>query len=246
MAKITLYTDNILEDATVSVTGDADSGYPESRLYDREISLYWKKTGTGQVNFTVTHATGEVDFLAIDKHNFSGETLQWQHSTDNFVLDINDAVADFDAGSGQIVKTLAAPLTNKDWRVTVSGELVTNPQCSEIFMSGGLQLRVRFDENPRASDKANVTWQDSIGGIERSTKKGLKRKVRQYAILLDETTSEITNFRAAMADLDDYSKPFYIKDHEGNYWLCRLLAEPEETFLSEGTVLMTIEILEKL
>lgn len=245
MAKITLYTDNILEDATVSVTGDADSGYPESRLYDREISLYWKKTGTGQVDFTATGATGKsVDFLAIDKHNFSGKTLQWQHSTDNFVLDINDAVVDFVAGSGQIVKTLATPLTNKDWRVTVSG--VTNPRCSEIFMSGGLQLRVRFDDNPRASDKANVTWQDTIGGIERSTKKGLKRKVRQYAILLDENTSEITNFRAAMVDLDDYSKPFYIKDHEGNYWLCRLTDPPEETFLSEGTVLMTIELLEKL
>ena len=100
MARITIYTDNILEDATVSVTGDADSGYPESRLYDREISLYWKKTGTGSIDITATNIASEVDFLAIDKHNFSGETLNFQYSSDNFVLDINNAVDSWSPGTG--------------------------------------------------------------------------------------------------------------------------------------------------
>ena len=42
---IKFYPYNILEFGTVTVTGDPDSGYPESRLYDRAISLYWKDGG---------------------------------------------------------------------------------------------------------------------------------------------------------------------------------------------------------
>jgi hypothetical protein len=113
-------------------------------------------------------------------------------------------------------------------------------------MSLGLELRVRFDEKPIAVDIPNVLWQKTVGGIERSTKKGDKRRERDYAILLDENDSEITNFRAAMNNLDDYSKPFYIKDHEGDYWMCRLVEPPREVFVTEGHVLMSIRVIEKL
>ena len=246
MAKITLYTENILEDATVSVTGDADTGYPESRLYDRDISLYWKDTVTGAVDISADYGSAvAVDFLAIEKHNFDGEAMQWQYSTDDFAADINDAVSDWNqTGEAQIIKTIAAPVTKRYWRVTVSS--LTNPQCSEVFMSAGLELRVRFDEKPVAVDKASVTWQETVGGIERSTKKGSKRRVREYAVFLDENDSEITNFRTAMANLDNYSKPFYIKDHEGNYWMCRLIEPPSEIFATEGHVLMSLRVIEKL
>jgi len=238
----------MFEEAAVSIYGDDDSGYPESRLYDRDISLYWKQTGTVPVNFTVTGCSGEaneVGFLAIEKHNFDGQPIDWQYSSDNFVLDINNAVEQWDPGSGQTVKTLSTGVIENSWRIKASGE-ITNPQCSEVYMSKGLELRVRFDEKPLAFDKANVTWQETIGGIERSTKTGSKRRMREYAIFLDENDSEITNFRTAMADLDDYSKSFYIKDHEGDYWMCRLLEEPVEQFLTEGQVLMTIKVIEKL
>jgi len=246
MARITLYTENILEDATVAVTGDAASGYPESRLYDRDISLYWKLTATGAIIISADYGSSvEVDFLAIEKHNFTTETIEWQYSDDDFVVDENDAVTAFvQSGNAQIIKALSAAIDERYWRITVTS--LTNPQCSEVFMSKGLELKVRFDERPVSVDAANVLWQQTVGGIERSTKKGDKRRVREYAVLLDENDSEITNFRTAMDNLDDYSKSFYIKDHEGDYWMCRLVGPPSEVWMSEGHILMSIKVIEKL
>lgn len=247
MARITLYTENILEDAAVSVTGDAEPGYPESRLYDRDISLYWKRTGpSGELRIAADLSeTTMVDFLAIDKHNFAGENVNWQYSSDLFASDINDMVSGWIPGTGQIIKTVDPPVDSEGFRFVVSGEIVA-PQCSEVFMSKGLELRVRFDEKPTAVDVPNVTWQQTVGGVERSTKKGDKRRERNYAIFLDENDSEITNFRAAMANLDNYSKPFYIKDHEGDYWMCRLVDPPREIFATEGHVFLSIRVIEKL
>lgn len=244
MARITLYTKNILEDATVSVSGDGDTGFPESRLYDRDISLYWKRAAGGIVNVDAIGSSVQVDFLAIDKHNFAGETLNWQYSNDGFGSDNNNMVAPWVPGTGQIIKTVTTPVNSPGFRAAVSS--ITGPQCSEVFMSLGLELRVRFDEKPRAVDVPNVLWQKTVGGIERSTKKGDARRERDYAIFLDENESEITNFRSAMDNLDEYSKSFYIKDHEGNYWMCRFVEPPREIFITEGHVLMSLRVIEKL
>ena len=75
MSNITLYTRNIFETGTVTVTGTPDTGYPESRLHDRCISLYWKDTIIGGKNFLVDQGAAgnvSVNFLVIDKHNFNG------------------------------------------------------------------------------------------------------------------------------------------------------------------------------
>ncbi len=250
MARITLFTENILEDATVSVTGDADSGYPEDRLSDRDLNLYWRRTGgvSGEIDIIVDRGgeSGEVGFLAVEKHNMSGETWRLQYSGDNFVVDVNNAVTPWvQEDYGQVIRIIDPAIESEYWRLKISGEVV-DPQCSEVFMSKGLELKVRFDENPEGVDRANVIWQDQVGGIERSTKKGDKRRVRKYATLLDETNSEITNFKAAMANLDNYSKPFYIKDHEGDYWMCRLVEPPTQLWATEGFILMSIRIIEKL
>ena len=244
MAKITLYTRNILETGTVSVTGTPDTGFAESRLYDRCISLYWKDTVTEAKDFTVDQgATNNfaIDFLAIEKHNFSSKDMQWQWSTDNFSGDINDAVTSWNQNdNSQIIKLLDTALTKRYWRVTLSS--LTNPKCSEIFMSYGYEFNVRFDTPPIIGpDIANIQWVETLGGIERSTKFGDKRKNRNYSIFL-RSASELDNFRAAMSDLDNFSKPFYIKDHEGDYWLCRLKEIPQEDPITDNNGVTTIGI----
>ena len=247
MARIKLFTENILEEGTVTVTGDADTGYPESRLYDRSTSLFWKDTVTESKTFQIINVSGEVDLLAIERHNFSGQNMRWQYSSDAFVTDIQsgEGCQWVQSDNNQIIKELDDPIAaNMDWRLIVSGEL-TNPKCSEIFMSGGREFRVRFDVNPEWEDQANVLWREGIG-FSRSTKLSDKRRVRDYHLFLDENTDEITEFRAAMADLDDYTKPFYIKDHEDNYFMCRFLEQPREVFLTEGHVLMKFSIIEEL
>jgi hypothetical protein len=245
MASIKLYTRNILETGTVTVTGTPDTGFPESRLYDRAISLFWKDTVVGAVDFHIDQGattTYEVDFIAIEKHNFNGETLEWQWSVNN--SDWNDAVTDWTQSDNlQIIKTISTALDKRYWQVTLTS--MTNPKCSEIFMSYGREFDVIGNPSPIIDNLDNVRWNKTVGGIERSTKLGEERKVRQYSFSLDST--ELTSFRAAMGELSDYSLPFYIKDTDDDYWMCRLLNVPREEPNQENTLTaITIDVIEML
>ena len=226
---ITLYTRNILESGTVTVTGDPDAGYPESRLHDRHISLYWKFTGTQATNFVIDQgASGNVavDFLAIESHNFNLEDIQWQYSTTGaWAGEEVDAVTDWTQdGNGQIIKVMVAAQTKRYWRITLTS--MVNPQCSEIFMSYGQEFDIMQSPGPDAHFESNVSWRRTQGGLERSTKFGDARKVRRYNLFL-ENAGDLLTLRTAIDDLDEFSKPFYLKDHEGYYWLARFTGAPE-------------------
>ncbi len=227
MSDIALYTRNILETGTVTVTGDPDTGFPESRLYDRAISLFWKDTITEAKIFVADQgASGNlaVDFLAVHRHNFSGIAMQWQYSSDNFSGDINDAVTDWNqSDNSQIVKTLGSAAAHRYWRVTLAS--MANPKCGEIFMSYGRTFEAKASPSPVYGEKDNVQWNRTVGGLERSTKFGEERRVREYGLFL--SASELTSFKAAMTELNGYAKPFWFKDDEGAYFLCRLLSVPE-------------------
>ena len=241
---ITLYTPNILEDGTVTVTGTADTGYPEARLWDRSISLFWKDTATAaQVYHVDQGASGAIaiDFLAIPKHNWNGEDIQWQWSTNDAAW--NDFATDWTQGDNvQIIKTKTALAAKRYWRVTVTS--MSNPKASEIFMSKGYTFTVNANPEPTFLDVDNVQWNRSVGGIERSTKFGDKRRTRSYSLFLDSTDK--TNFRVAMAYLDHYTKPFYIRDHEDNYFMCRLQSISPESYDQSSHVIYNIQVIEEL
>ena len=215
---ITIYPYNILEDGTVTVTGTPDTGYPESRLYDRAISLYWKDTVTEAKTFHVDQgASGNVavDFLAINRHNFDGEDMQWQWSEND--VDWTDAVTDWTQGDNlQIVKTMGTELTKRYWRMTLSS--MANPKCAEIFMSLGYSFSILHSPGPVGSKTSNVQWNRTVGGSERSTKFGNRRRRRAYQISL--TAANLAILRTVLDFLDEMSKPFYIRDHEDNYIFC--------------------------
>lgn len=242
MAKIKLYTRSIFEIGAVTVTGTPDTGYPESRLYDRDIDLYWKDTVTEAKEFEVDQGSTilDVDMLAIGKHNFNGKAMQWLWSDNG--SDWTSVASWTQGDNNQIIKTLTIPLNHKYWKVTVAS--MTDPQCSEIYMSYGYEFQIRFDKTPSGVKVSNVEWKQSVGGLERSTKFGDRRRERIYSLFLDATG--LTNFRAAIDDLDENSKPFYLKDHEGYYWLCRLLNDPEEEYINEGLTPITLGLIEKL
>ena len=111
-------------------------------------------------------------------------------------------------------------------------------------MSYGYTFNIQARPHPVANELANVQWNKTVGGIERSTKFGDERRVRKYTLFLD--SSDLANFRAAMDDLDGYSLPFYILDHEGDYWLCRLLEVPREDFDHKTYVHVTMRVVEIL
>lgn len=244
MANVTIYPYNYLAGGTVTVTGDPDTGYPEARLYDHAQALLWKDTVTEAKNFALDYgAAVELDFLAIANHNFAGEDLQWQYSTDNFSGDVNDAVTDWtQSGSALIVKTMGTAQTKRYWRVTLSS--MENPQCGEIYMSKGYAFEVLASPAPALKDVANVSWQLTVGGVDRATKWGQSRRSARYELFL--SAAELTSFKTATALLDHYSRPFYLTDHEGATWLARLLGEPLRVHDHKTHTHVSVEVIEVL
>jgi len=247
MAKVKLFTYNLLDlsGASVSVTGTADSGYPESRLYDRSIDFYWKKTATETTTVQVDQgASGNlsVDVLIIDKHNFNGKAMQWQYSDNGSSW--TSAVTDWTQGdNNQIVKTLDAAITHRYWKVVIAS--AANPQCSEVYISGGYEFQVRFDEPPEDGDIENVLWNRTLGGLERSTKLGDLIRGRSYSVFL--TPANLTSWRTAISYLDEYSLPFYVKDHEDNYWLARFNnGVPRGQYITEEQQTKNFDLIEIL
>ena len=244
---ITLYTNNILEDGTVTVTGSPTSGFPEERLWDRGISLFWLFTGTQVTIFEVDQgATGNVavDFLAIESHNFNGEDLSWEYSANGAWGGEEVVAATWTQGdNNQIIKTIGSPQTKRHWRLTLTS--MTNPTASEIFMGLAQTFNILYRPGPKVSELDNVTWRRTIGGPERSTKFGVVRKTRGYDMKLDNST-DLATLRTAIDDLDDYSKPFYVKDHEDEYWLARFLTPPPESWNNVTASGVAIELVEML
>ena len=240
---ITIYPANILETGTVSVTGDADSGYPEARLYDRSNDFLWKRTATAAVEIAVDQSAAPlvVDFLAVAAHNFIGRDLAWQYSDNG--ADWTDAVAGWtQADDGLIVRTLAAPAAHDHWRLTVSA--MDDPQCAEVFMGPGYAFAVQAGNAPAGRDLDNVQWTATVGGSERSTKFGDRRRRRDYALFL--SPSEFSQFTAAMDFLDEYSRPFFLTDHTGLTYLARVDGTPDIAWDHKTHTHVMLAILEQL
>lgn len=245
MAKIKLLTYNILQEGTTTVTGTPDTGYPEERLYDRSQRFYWKVTDTTTFEIEVDQGSSilDVDTLVIEGHNFDGLTLTWQYSDNG--SDWDTAKTWSQSGNSQIVKTLSSALSHRYWKLIIAS--ATNPQCAEVFMSYGYPFQVRFDDAPSGQDVPNVNWVQTYGGFERSEKRSSKRRQRSYMLFHDDNMAQgtLANYRTAVGYLSDYSYPFYIKDHEDNYWLCKLL-NFDEDYLTEGSTEREVEVIEQI
>lgn len=244
MSTITLYTKSHLEGALLTVSGE-DPAFPAARLRDRAISLFWQHTATAAVEIKADQGAGAqtVDFLAIPRHNFAGCAMAWQYSADDFAADIHDAAPGWTQGDGAaIVRVLPSPVTARYWRVTVAS--LVNPRCSEVFISFGRSFEVMAAPSPRGRRAANVIWHTTVGGQERSTKRGDRRRERTYTLFA--SPAELETLRAALDDLNEQSLPFYLRDDEGAYWPCRLQEEPPESFDHKTHTRVVLSFLEML
>jgi hypothetical protein len=168
--------------------------------------------------------------------------MHWEWSDNDSAW--NAAVTSWSQGDNdQIIKTLSTALTHRYWRVKVISAV--NPQCTEVWMGLGYEFRITYDGDPSGKPLPNVRWRETVGGMERSTKLGGVRKERSYVLPHFQNDYTLASFREAEAYLDDYSKPLYIMDHEGNYWLARI-KDTEEGYTTEATAERDIEFLEML
>ena len=112
-------------------------------------------------------------------------------------------------------------------------------------MGLGKTFDLMFTPSAKVGHEVNVSWRATIGGPERSTRFGLKRKTRSYGLFLDNDT-DLATLRTALDYLDDFSKPFYLKDHEDGYWLCRFAPHPGESWDNPDASKVVLNVLEML
>lgn len=243
---IKLYPENLLIYATVDVQGSTeDPDFPESRLYDQSIAFFWVSDSTAQktihIDFGATD-TPYTDILIIDRHNFDGATINWQWSDND--ADWTDAVTSWaQSGNGQIARDLTTPLQHRYWRLVVS-VISENHKSSEVFMGLGYEFALMASPVPIETETENVQWNRTVGGMERSTKFGKAKRNRRYSLQLD--TAKLAEFKAFLLLLDDFSRPFYLFDHEGKYWLARFLNNPLKSLTDGDLARTTLDLLEIL
>lgn len=241
---VNFYPFNILETGTVTITGGTDTGYPESRIYDREKSLVWKHTNTSQSRgFAVDQGAGVLtsDILIVENHNFDGLTCYFQDSENGSDYDtIIDSWVQ--SGNGQIIKTVSAPVVSQYFRLYVQSTV--NPYCGEVYISLEYSFNAYRQNRPSGSDVDNVFWNKSQGNIERSTKFGETRRARSYTFFL--SASELTSFQAVVTYTDGLSKPFYIKDHDGDYYIVRFASPPNYDYSHDDYTQVSVNLIEML
>lgn len=170
MAKIKLYTRNILETGTFTVTADADSGYPEARLHDRDISLYWKDASADKVVFSVDQSSSPVavDALIINEHDFDGYYMAWQYS-DNGHYWVDAVTRWTQSGSSQIVKTLTTALTKNYWRVVLSDTTITTTSTTTTTSSTASTTSSSSSTSSTASTTSSSSSTESTTSTMSST-----------------------------------------------------------------------------
>lgn len=244
---IVFYPTNIAETSTSTVTmsGTADTGYPVTRLYDRSKNLMWRHTAPLEYIFKVDQGASDikqVSIMWVASHNFDGVNIYWQYSDNN--SDWTNASGSWlQSGNDDIIKTADAS-THQYWRVNIN-DPVANATCGEIFMGLGYSFDIMEAPNPtHGYDDGNIEWSRSIGGQERGIKFGDRRERINYTLKLNAT--ELTSFQAMIDELDDFSKPFIIKDKDGNYSLVRFDPIPSKNSVLTNLTEIDISTIEML
>lgn len=232
---------NILEDGAVTVTG-VDGGYPKERLFDRSLGFYCMYSAVSAYVVSVNQSTAPliVNTLIIEDHNLDGVAVTWDHSANGSSWTTSESWTQ--SGTGQIVKQITTPVTDNYWRVSMGSHAF---QASEIFMGRALSVPVVWSNAPAFSEVADVERQRTYGGVDHFIRIGPKRKQRSYSVFMDRVDYPVATFATDLEYLDDYSKPFYLIDHEDSCFLADFsLSPPSSDHLNEGLLEFNISVVE--
>ena len=221
MGSIYLLYNNILEDATVTVTNE-NSDFPKWRLHDRDIGKLFKGTGTADHTIHVNcGAAVEADTLIIPAgHNLTGGIqLDWEYSAN----DVNwyDMVTAWAGAAGLISKEAGASQTKQYWRLVLT-LLAAIPEIPELFIGLKLELANVIAWGYQDGPRGNVERIEALSGRPHFLKQGEDRELRSYLIKLQ--SSAVRNGVAAFLAASRH-KPFYLKDLDGT-WRFVSLVDP--------------------
>jgi len=266
MSAVVIFPTNILAEGVTTVTGTADTGYPESRLYDRSPDLYWKVTA-GATDYTIevdasmlgddfgydgdvfgmigddfgigltSGASYAVELLYVTGHNFHGKQIYWEYDTGAGWIEAWAVVV---SGSDPVVRTLAVPIMAKTWRLRVMN--IVNPTASEVWMGRGYSFDVLAKPNPVHTEISNANWFQNIGGGAFSVKKGDQKLQVDYNVSIDG--AELLAMKEIFIQGDGYSKPFIVKNKDGDYYFMYFPVPPSWNFYNNNETLFDLTMQE--
>lgn len=208
MERLKFCAKNVLAIGTTTASG-SDANNPTVRLYDRDRNDKWKWSTTGAVTFqTILSSAESVDFLAVDNHNFIGETITWEYYDGSW----HDVISSWvQSDNDRIVKLASSAVSGTRFRVTVTS--TTNPECAEITMSlRSLSLDPQMP-GPVGGRMSNVDTSYSKNGYRHSVKFGEKKWLCDYVFKISQST--LDDFKTVLDYIEDGFYPFYVYDHDG-------------------------------
>lgn len=180
-----LYGTNLLETGTVSVSG-ASTAQPATRLYDRDIGLYWSDTGTAGTRYVAVDMgsgqTGTLTTLAIAPgHNLSGLTLTLDWSTSAVSASSWTNATTTTGNSGTVAQLItSSSLTKRSFRLGITGA-ATAPSISELLFTTGYTFPgIPMAATPQSLQIPATVEQVSIGNYAWNAKLGNDRVGYSY------------------------------------------------------------------
>lgn len=271
---IKIFSFNILETGTVTVTGSPDTGYPEARLWDRSANLYWKVT-TGD-----TYEIGPMGGDTYEIGGMGGDTHEIGPMGDGATQDIYVEVQQ--SASPRNVGLLYVAGHNFDglsceWQYSNDGSVWTDAVAdwvqgttepivktiSSAVMAGFWRFAVHGATDPTASE----VWMgagfgfdvqrrpDPYHGYEDNVlwSRSIGGQVRGIKLgnfkerrdyTIRISNGDLGNINTIVADLNHFSKPMLVKDKDGDYFIMHFDPVPGKDFFNNSYTQLNIGLME--
>jgi len=273
---IKFYPYNILESGTVTVTGTADTGYPESRLYDRSINLLWKyTTGAMEIIFQVDQGGERIGSMGNDTYLIGGM------GDDSYAIgsmggDEIDEIKEVDLLyiSGHNFNTRDMTWDYSDngdnwteqdsWTQDGNGVIIKTIPSS--ISATFWRVTVASHVNPQCAEiimglaysfdiqktpDPNHSWLDNVTWSQSigGQERGIKlgNKRARRLYAVKLTPANRLIFQSVIGNLDGFSLPFLIQDMNDDYFMARFDPPPAEGyFLHTKAVEVDLNLVEML
>jgi len=227
MARIVIYGVNLLETATVTVSGEV-AGKPKERLFDREIGLFYQDTSnTGDRVIKANQGGGgtqAIDGLYVGPgHNLSGSTVYLESSPDDAVWTPrgNLAVPSSAAFRIKVAPGGGVPWTTQYTRVRIASAPAP-PSIGEALISLSWTAPYHVSEPGSQGLEPNIRVHRSTSGKAWAAQRGEPAWRAEY-LIRDLSLTDRSGLEQVYRDLDGGAKPFAIEDADAVLRWARLL-----------------------
>jgi hypothetical protein len=209
-----LYPVNVLATAVAFATSGQAAGFPDRRLYDGDIGLFWRDTAAGTRDVAMDCGVARtVDTVLLGAgHNLAGSSVAVLSGPSVAGATVRTT---FTAGAPTVPhRHTFGPNTDRCWVVRITSVSLA-PALPELVLS----LGVPFPSPPvlrghEIGQRSQVIDLESYGGYEWNLVRGPVRWTASYPVV-QMTTAQRDGLLAAHRALDGGARACYLTDSDG-------------------------------